>query len=192
MQTIDMYSIAGIFQLAQNVHERNHKWWHNVEGVALFREPGELLMLTVSELAEAMEGIRKDLPDDKLPHRKMEEVEMADTLIRLLDFTVGKKVDLRGYGYIVEHERDAFAGITNKPTELLLIVIQIGRLYNAHIGGMQHGQSARAAMAVAMILEYCERHGLDIWGAAKEKLEFNDTRPDHTFEARAKAGGKAF
>jgi NTP pyrophosphatase (non-canonical NTP hydrolase) len=43
----------------------------------------------VSEISEAMEGARKDLMDDKLPHRKMEEVELADLLIRLLDYSVG-------------------------------------------------------------------------------------------------------
>lgn len=47
------------------------------------------LMLTVTELAEGMEGLRKDLPDDKLPHRRMLEVEMADTVIRVFDLAGG-------------------------------------------------------------------------------------------------------
>ncbi len=42
-------------------------------------------MLAVSELAEAMKGHRQDLMDDKLPHRKMFEVELADALIRIFD-----------------------------------------------------------------------------------------------------------
>jgi hypothetical protein len=42
-------------------------------------------MLMVSELAEAMEGHRKGLMDDKLPHRTALEVELADCLIRILD-----------------------------------------------------------------------------------------------------------
>lgn len=42
----------------------------------------EKLMLIVSEVSEAMEGHRKDLMDDKLPHRKMLEVELADALTR--------------------------------------------------------------------------------------------------------------
>lgn len=41
------------------------------------------LMLIVSELAEAMEGHRKGLRDDKLPHRQMMEVEVADAAIRI-------------------------------------------------------------------------------------------------------------
>jgi NTP pyrophosphatase (non-canonical NTP hydrolase) len=43
------------------------------------------LMLIVSEIAEAMEGDRKNLMDDKLPHRKMLEVELADAMIRIAD-----------------------------------------------------------------------------------------------------------
>ena len=57
---------------------------------------GESLMLMVSELAEAMEGHRKDLMDDKLPHRKMCEVELADTLIRIFDFAGSQGFDLSG------------------------------------------------------------------------------------------------
>lgn len=60
------------------------------------RNTGELLMLITSELAEAMEGDRKNLMDDKLPHRKMFEVEIADALIRLLDLAGGMSLDLQG------------------------------------------------------------------------------------------------
>lgn len=55
--------------------------WHDTP-----REKGTLLMLIVSEVAEAMEGERKDLMDDKLPHRKMAEVELADAVIRIFDY----------------------------------------------------------------------------------------------------------
>ena len=54
----------------------------------------ELLMLVVSELAEAMEGHRKGLPDDKLAHRSMIEVELAEALIRILDMAEGLGLDL--------------------------------------------------------------------------------------------------
>ena len=60
------------------------------------RNKGELLMLTVSEIAEAMEGDRKNLMDDKLPHRKMFEVELADTMIRIHDIAGKYKLDLGG------------------------------------------------------------------------------------------------
>ena len=53
-------------------------------------------MLIVSEIAEAMEGERKDLMDDKLPHRKMAEVELADALISIFDYAGATKYDLGG------------------------------------------------------------------------------------------------
>lgn len=78
-------------------HERNATWWHDpATGEKLKRNKGELLMLIVSEIAEAMEGERKDLMDDKLPHRKMAEVEMADALIRIFDYAGAYGFDLDG------------------------------------------------------------------------------------------------
>lgn len=54
------------------------------------------LMLCVSELAESMEGFRKNLNDDHLPHRKMIEVELADALIRIFDLAGAMGLDLAG------------------------------------------------------------------------------------------------
>ena len=56
----------------------------------------EKLMLVVSEVAEAMEGYRKNLMDDKLPHRSMVEVELADVIIRVFDLAGAMKLDLGG------------------------------------------------------------------------------------------------
>jgi hypothetical protein len=54
------------------------------------------IALIHSELSEMVEGIRKDASDDKLPHRKMEEVELADTLIRMEDYAGTYGLDLGG------------------------------------------------------------------------------------------------
>jgi NTP pyrophosphatase (non-canonical NTP hydrolase) len=74
------------------IHQRNREagWWDKP------REDGTLLMLCVSELAEAMEGSRKGLMDDHLPHRKMEEVELGDAIIRICDYAGAKGYDLGG------------------------------------------------------------------------------------------------
>jgi len=82
---------------AKYIHTLNHSWWTDLEtGKPLQRNIGELLMLCVSELTEALEGHRKNLMDDKLPHRKMFEVEIADTFIRLFDLCGGMNLDLSG------------------------------------------------------------------------------------------------
>lgn len=65
-------------------------------GRAIHRNKGELLCLIHSEISEAMEGERKDLMDDKLPHRKMAEVELVDALIRIFDYAGGFGYDLQG------------------------------------------------------------------------------------------------
>jgi hypothetical protein len=43
-----------------------------------------------------MEGYRKGLMDDKLPHRKMIEVELADAVIRCFDLAGALGLDLAG------------------------------------------------------------------------------------------------
>lgn len=83
--------------LARECHAANQTWWHDpATGEKLNRNKGELLMLIVSEIAEAMEGERKDLMDDKLLHRKMAEVELVDALIRIFDYAGAFGYDLDG------------------------------------------------------------------------------------------------
>lgn len=79
-----------ITRLAGYIHSQNIKagWWDKP------REIGTLLMLIVSEVAEAMEGDRKGLMDDKLPHHEMLHVEIADAIIRLLDLASHKKAPI--------------------------------------------------------------------------------------------------
>ena len=64
-------------------------WWIDINtGKSIQENPfafSNKLMLTVSELSEAMEADRKGLMDDKLPHMDGRVVELADALIRIFD-----------------------------------------------------------------------------------------------------------
>jgi NTP pyrophosphatase (non-canonical NTP hydrolase) len=84
-------------EFAKLCRHANDKWWKDpATDEPLQRNRAELLMLIVSELAEAMEGERKNLMDDKLPHRRMAEVELADALIRIFDYAAGFGYDIGG------------------------------------------------------------------------------------------------
>lgn len=93
--------------LVKQIHEDNIKagWWTDLEtgedlrakdGKPTKRNVPEMLCLIHSEVSEAMEGYRKNLMDDKLPHRSMIEVELADTVIRIADLCGGLNLDLQG------------------------------------------------------------------------------------------------
>jgi NTP pyrophosphatase (non-canonical NTP hydrolase) len=90
-----------INQVVKHCHNESSVkgWWTAKDGSHLRDNPltfSNKLMLIVSEIAEAMEGDRKDAMDDKLPHRKMAEVELADALIRICDLAGAYGYDLGG------------------------------------------------------------------------------------------------
>ena len=93
----DKWVKQAINTLADDVKTANRRWWVDIHtGEPVKRNKGEMLMLIVSEIAEAMEGERKDLMDDHLPTRKMAEVELADAVIRILDYCAAHDYDLGG------------------------------------------------------------------------------------------------
>jgi NTP pyrophosphatase (non-canonical NTP hydrolase) len=87
-------SVGFLQQLCHDV-SRESGWWP--EGATA--NPlvfSTKLCLVHSEVSESMEGDRKDLMDDHLPHRKMREVELADAMIRILDIAGAYGMDLGG------------------------------------------------------------------------------------------------
>lgn len=171
-------------ELAKEVHAANGKWWTDLKtGERIIRNKGQLLMLVVTELAEAVEGIRKNLPDDKLPHRSMEEVEMADAFIRLLDFAYGFKQNL--------HELDQTyhpCVYEDKAEAILNLTFMVCKIWQKEC----EDNGLSISYAIAAIVSYCERFNLDLMGAYAEKMEYNRTREDHKHEARLGTHGKKF
>lgn len=103
MQDCDKMNAAMAGELLVNICHGASKaagWWNDLDtGAPILERPhvvGEKLMLVVSEVAEAMEGHRKGLADDKLPHRPMIEVELADAVIRIADLAGALGLDLGG------------------------------------------------------------------------------------------------
>jgi len=63
-------------------------WWNKERNIP------EALCLIHSEISEAMEGYRKDKPDEHLNDHKSVTVELADALIRIFDLAGGLKLPL--------------------------------------------------------------------------------------------------
>lgn len=92
--------------LTQVCHSASYNagWWKDAKGFDqtkphIMEEQNIVpvkLCLVHSELSEGLEGYRKDLNDDHLPHRKMLEVELADAVIRIFDLAGALKFDLGG------------------------------------------------------------------------------------------------
>ena len=84
--------------LAADIHKKMKDlgWWDALQTRLLSDVVPEKLLMAHTELSEATEGFRKGLMDDKLPHRMMAEVELADTIIRVLDLAAACDFDLDG------------------------------------------------------------------------------------------------
>ena len=89
--------IIGVFKdIACIAHEnsRSKGFWDLIDSLQSHPRYAEIEVfwklsrhdLIHSETSEATEGVRKDLKDDHLPHRSMEVCELADTVIRILDY----------------------------------------------------------------------------------------------------------
>lgn len=98
---LQSHFILSFDALAKMVHEtaREHGWWKDREKLVEVATQhsqdlgkfankailGMQIALEHSELSEGLEGIRKDLQDDKIPGFTMEEAEAADCIIRIMD-----------------------------------------------------------------------------------------------------------
>lgn len=170
-------------ELATKIFEQNKAvgWWDDMDRCFY-----QTLQLVSTEIAEATEGERKNLMDDKLPHRRMGEVELADAVIRLLDMA-GR------YGWTYTTPRRmhcAFDAPKSIGGQHFFITAYIGRLGFKYMDGLNCDDDYTDLLG--LMLEVGKRAGYDVMAALHEKLEYNRTRLDHQRAHRATEHGKKF
>jgi len=157
-----------------DVHLRNVKagWWTDIDtGAPKKRSPGELLILMVTEMAEAYEGWLQGCADDKLPQFPALGVEMGDLAIRMADFCGALLA-----GRIIQPDP-----ANNPGDRMFKEICEIAWRYEAirktpaAIGDPETADFL-APQDVAMMID--------------GKLAFNATREDHKIENRLKEDGK--
>ena len=95
-ESVHIDAICGhVNDLVSIVHVRNKNWWIDIKTMLpIKRNVGELLCLVHSEISEAMEGDRKNLMDDKLPNRKMLEVELGEIILKKPNVNLGEPIGI--------------------------------------------------------------------------------------------------
>ena len=165
---------ANLALFFSDVHDRNCRagWWNDLDtGEPKKRSVGELLMLFVTEIAEAYLAYEEGAADDKLPEYPGLGVEIGDLAIRMADFAGAAMA-----GKIV-----AYSGAANVGDQHFRDVLYIADSYEKvrktpeAIGEPETGEPLPPMDIPAMI---------------DAKLAFNANRKDHKVEERRKDGGK--
>ena len=173
-------------ELSKSIHEANIKWWIDLDtGERLVRNKGELICLMHSELSEAFDGSRFALQDDHLPHRRMFDVELADTVIRLHDYAGGF-----GYDLEVPAAQNAVDVTTNTMMNLLLAHRALSQLMEAERKDNREAAEYWLAVANRTVRAFAIKMGVEIDDVVAEKVEYNRNRADHKLAARKAKGGK--
>ena len=183
----------GLHGYARHVHALNQHWWYDEKGTRIestWHIPTRINLM-LSEVFEGFEAFRKNQEDDHIPYPGL-WAEMADVVIRILDSAAA-------FGWKLEHGEVAYLKWWNPATTSELIMDLADHItWLAHVlldpkpwWDVTPGQLAYAIIEKAEAIAKAEGCA-DFWQVVYDKLIYNQTRPNHTYAERAKAGGKKF
>lgn len=174
---------------AAHIHELNTHWWQNPDGSPKELDKGERFMLMISELSEALEADRRDRADDKLPQYPGLWVELADTVIRVMDsgHVYGWDMDTQPQlEFLVKEPKTVGAKLLNITSEIIFLA-------DYEINKFGLSLSVRAANIIHLCERFARECGcLDFWRVVYNKLIYNYLRADHKWEVRLATEGKKY
>ena len=164
-----------LFELQNKIHKQNVElgWWDEERPFSTF------VCLFHSELSEAMEGDRKGLMDDHLPKYEMFQVELADFVIRCMDFlgSVCKSSPYESPIRILDPVMTA--------TEIIAFLhFKVSEAYMSDCDGFWSDRDEEIIECVYYAFEYSSSVPFDLHQIILEKVEYNRTRADHKRENR--------
>ena len=179
------WEMETLTELSRRIHTNNVKvgWWNEYLPNKMKRHETAMI-LVVTEIAEATEGMRKNLMDDHLPQYPMVHVELADAAIRLLDLAGAYKMgELDRLFQPLSYEVEEVENRTG-PECLWYMVWRMARAT---------GRLEQVRTGLRMVFLLVDRFEVpEFRKIISEKLEYNYKRHDHKREQRNQQGGKKF
>lgn len=173
--------MSNLIELQNKIHQQNVEmgWWDNPRTFSTF------VCLFHSELSEAMEGDRKGLMDDHLPQYPMFQVEIADFVIRCLDW-LGSR-DFNPINHV------SIASVSDSNIDCIAFLHDItSSAYRESKSQNWYGVEVNIYAAVQGCFAFSKMKGFNLHQIILEKVEYNKHRADHKRENREKEGGKKY
>lgn len=156
-------------------------------------DPARLFALIHSELSEAIQAERMALGDyhvdyevynaEGMPiarHAVGAAVELADFVLRLLDFAAWRGIRLSLRPRLVPEYRDLPRMVNVMHEQVCAIAHEAGvmdKFAEGERGPMQSTIATLIGVCVETVETWADARALDIWGIIAEKMAFNATRP---------------